>query len=94
MKRLINGLVCAGFILAGGQAFADDAMQADTSHHQMMKDCMARHATKNDGMSKSDAKKACSDEMNMQTDHASEAKAPTDSPMEDRSIGSGETSNK
>jgi len=64
VKRLISGMVCAGFLLAGAQAFAGDSMQSDTSHHQMMKDCMAKHAAKNDGMSASDIKKACSDEMN------------------------------
>ena len=93
MKRLISGIVSAGFLLAGAQAYAGDSMQSDASHHQMMKDCMARHAAKNDGMSKSDVKKACYDE-NMQADHSGMEKTPTDSPTEDSIIGTGETSNK
>lgn len=89
MKRLICTIVCAGFVFAGAQALADDSMQNDSTHHQMMKDCMAKHAAKNDGMSKADMKKACGDEMKMQKS----ANTPTDSPLADKKIGTGDTSN-
>jgi pentapeptide MXKDX repeat protein len=94
MKRLINAIVCAGFVFVGAEAFAGDIVQSDTStNHQMMKDCVAKHAANNDGMSKPDIKKACSDEMNVQKPQSSATtKAPTDSPTEDKKIGTGETS--
>jgi hypothetical protein len=96
MNRVTNAIVCAGFICAGAQAFGDDSMPSDSSsqasNHQMMKDCMTKHAT-NDGMSKGDAKKACNSEMNMGKNHTG-AKVPTDSPTDDKNIGTGETSNK
>jgi pentapeptide MXKDX repeat protein len=94
MKRLFNSIVCAGFVFVGAQAFAGDAVQSDSStNHQMMKDCVAKHAANNDGMSKTDVKKACSDEMSVQKAQSSATtKAPTDSPTEDNKIGTGETS--
>jgi pentapeptide MXKDX repeat protein len=56
MKHLVNSIVCAAFVFAGAQAFAGDAAQSDSStNHQMMKDCVAKHAANNDGMSKTDA---------------------------------------
>lgn len=94
MKYPIGAVICAGLMFAGAQAFAGDAMQGDASHHQMMKDCMAKHAAANDGMSKADVKKACSDEMAMPKDHSSATKAPTDSPKDSDKIGTGDTSNK
>lgn len=94
MKGLINAIVCAGFVCAGAQAVAGDTAQSDTStNHQMMKDCMAKHAASNDGMSRTDAKKACRDEMNVQkTQPGATTKAPTDSPTDDKKIGTGQTS--
>jgi hypothetical protein len=91
MKSLVKTIVCAGFLVAGAQAFAGDT---DTSsNHQMMKDCVAKHAASNDGMSKADAKKACSDQMNAQKMQPSAAtKTPTDSPAQDEKIGTGQTS--
>jgi pentapeptide MXKDX repeat protein len=98
MRRLITSIICAGFVCAGTQAVADDSMQSDTptmaTQHQMMKDCMAKHAAQNDGMSKTDIKKACGDEIKMQKDSGNlKKKVPTDSPTNDKKIGTGETSN-
>jgi pentapeptide MXKDX repeat protein len=93
MKRLINAIVCASFVCAGAQAFGDDTVQNSTStNHQMMKDCMAKHAANNDGMSKTDVKKACSDEMNSQKVQSGAPTVPTDSPTESKKIGTAETS--
>lgn len=94
MKSLVNAIICVGFVCAGAQAFAGDTVQSDTStNHQMMRDCIAKHAAKNDGMSKTDVKKACSDEMNVQkTQSGATTKVPTDSPTDDNKIGTGETS--
>ena len=91
MKHLVSAIVCAGVLCAGAQAFAGDT---DTSsNHQMMKDCVAKHAANNDGMSRSDVKKACRDELNVpKSQPSATAKAPTDSPTEDNKIGSGQTS--
>jgi hypothetical protein len=57
----------------------------------MRKDCMAKHEARNDGMSKSNAKKTCNDEMNMGRNHTG-TKVPTDSPTADIKPGTGETS--
>jgi hypothetical protein len=93
MKHLVNSIVCAAFVFAGAQAFAGDTAQSNPStNHQMMKDCVAKHAANNDGMSKTDAKKACSDEMTQKSQSSATTKVPTDSPTEDGKIGTGETS--
>jgi hypothetical protein len=46
------------------------------------------------GEDQSQMKKACSDQMKMQKDHAGMTNAPTDSPKGDDKIGTGDTSNK
>jgi pentapeptide MXKDX repeat protein len=103
MKLLISAIVSTGVLCLGAQALADDSMQSDSSsHHQMMKDCVAKHAAKNDGMSESDMKAACKDEMKTHKDHASVTSAPanaapTDAPTDpttDKTIGTATSSNK
>jgi pentapeptide MXKDX repeat protein len=64
MKGIIKGAVCAAIILTGGPAFAADPMSSDsTSHHKMMKDCMAKQKAQDSTMSKDDIKKACKAEL-------------------------------
>lgn len=91
MKHLFSAIACAGMFCAAAPAFAGDS---DTSsNHQMMKDCIAKHAANNDGMSRSDVKKACHDEMNVpKSQPGATTKSPTDSPTDDNKIGTGQTS--
>ena len=93
MKQLIMAIVCTGMLCTAAQALADNSTSSDTSSHQMMKDCMAKHAAKNDGTSKADMKKACNDEMTTQSSSSSTPKA-TDDPTTDKNIGNAKSTNK
>jgi hypothetical protein len=62
------------------------------SEHRIMKDCVAKHAARSDGMSKSDAKKACNGEMNMERNHTG-TKVPAGSLTAARKPGISETLN-
>jgi len=64
MKLLISAIVSTGVLCLGAQALADDShaerfLQSPSNDE----DCVAKHAAKNDGMSESDMKAACKDEM-------------------------------
>jgi hypothetical protein len=73
MNRIFGPLAIAGLILAGSSAFADDEVsQAGMAQqHKMMKDCMARHASQDNGTTKGDMEKACKKEMKSQKDNSS-----------------------
>ncbi len=49
---------------------------ADDTHHQAMKDCVARQKAQNSTMSADDIKKACKDETKAKGDHAPGADTP------------------
>lgn len=71
MKRLLTTIAMSGFIWVGAQALADDSAShplTAAQKQQMMKDCMARKVTDESGMSKSDMKKACKEEMKAHED--------------------------
>jgi len=72
MTRILAPLAIAGLMLAGSYAFAnDEASQAGMAQqHKMMKDCMAKHAAADNGMTKADMKKACKEEMKSRKDNA------------------------
>jgi hypothetical protein len=80
MKRIVTSLAASGLILMGAQAFADDsASQQPTmaQKQQMMKDCMAKQATDNSTLSKTDMKKACKDQMKMHSSMGSMSTTPS-----------------
>lgn len=89
MNRVIVSLAIAGFMIAGTESFADDAMGHGTmtEKHQMMKDCMAKQKAANSGMSKSDMRKACKDQMKdqMKGETKDEMKEPPKDPMDNSS---------
>jgi len=74
MQKLLAMVSITTLFMGAQVAFADDAANATApmptaaQKHQMMKDCMAKKASMNDGMSRSDMKKSCMDEMKAQTD--------------------------
>jgi len=78
MNRILAPLAITGLMLVGSYAFADDEVsQAGIAQqHKMMKDCMARHASEGNGMTKGDMEKACKDEMKSQKDNSSAMSDP------------------
>jgi len=80
MKKLFSTMTCAGLLLAGGAAFADEmSKDAMAKHDQMMKDCMAKQDS---SMGKDAAMKACKDQM-MKKDQMSKDKMGKDSMSHD-----------
>jgi hypothetical protein len=78
MNRILAPLAITGLMLVGSYAFADDEVsQAGIAQqHKMMKDCMAKHASEGNGMTKGDMEKACKDEMKSQKDNSNVMSEP------------------
>jgi hypothetical protein len=72
MNRTFAPLAIAGLMLVGSYAFADDEVsQAGMAQqHKMMKDCMAKHAAQDKGMTKDDMERACKAEIKSQQDNS------------------------
>jgi pentapeptide MXKDX repeat protein len=73
MNRLLVPLAVAGFVLAGSYAFADDEVSdaGMAQQHKAMKDCMAKHASSDERMTKDDMERACKQEMKSRKDNSS-----------------------
>jgi hypothetical protein len=73
MKHALTPIIVTALILAGTQAFADDATPSDSmtnQHKQMMQDCMAKQKAKNNNMSTDDMKQACKAEVKTKMNNA------------------------
>jgi len=71
MSRTLTTLIFAGLLGFGVQAMADEPAisdQAPTSHKHFMKKCMAKAKAANNGMSETDMKKACRDQLKASVD--------------------------
>jgi pentapeptide MXKDX repeat protein len=72
MNGILAPLAITGLMLVGSYAFADDEIsQAGMAQqHKMMKDCMAKHASEGNGMTKVDMEKACKEEIKSKQDNS------------------------
>lgn len=78
MNRILAASAIAGLMFFNAYAFADDEVsQAGMAQqHKMMKDCMAKHASQDKGMTKGNMEKACKEEMKAQKDNSSVMASP------------------
>jgi pentapeptide MXKDX repeat protein len=78
MNRILTPLAIAALMLVGTYTFADDEIsQAGIAQqHKMMKDCMAKHASEGNAMTKGDMERACKDEMKAQKDNSNAMSNP------------------